>query len=180
MHTKQTIIIIGASSELGSFIAKGLSRGHYRLLLNDKDKVRLNELREEILEKNSCADAEAIDCSFEGCWEADIIIWAVSSGDEKEVADRIREVANQKIVVSFNTNVEGNNEELQTLLPNSKVVNVAIKEFESSLQLGEQQADALIFGNDVEALQTVAELLTTAGFSVDAKCNTASTWLQGC
>ncbi len=168
MHTKQTIIIIGASSEPGSFIAKSLSQGNYRLLLNDRDQVRLNELKEEIIEKKSCSDVEAMDCSFEGCWEADIIICAVSSDEEKKVADRIREVANQKIVISFNTNSEGKNEELQTLLPNSKIVNVNAKSFFRDIADG-QRVNVQILGNNDEALQTVAELFTTAGFKVTVK-----------
>lgn len=165
MHTKQTIIIIGAASEQGSFIARSLSKGNYRLLLNDRDNVKLNEVREEIIERNSCADVEAMDCSFEGCWEADIIICVVSSNEEKEVADRIREVANQKIVIRFNINPDGKNEELQTLLPNSKIVNVDAEVFYGSIADG-QQVDVLIAGNNFEALQTVAELFTTAGFTV--------------
>ncbi len=168
MHTKQTIIVIGASNEPGSFIAKSLSHGNYRLLINDRDPVRLNKLREEIIEKNSCADVETMDCSFEGCWEADIIICAVSSDEQQEVANRIREVANQKIVISFNTNPNGKNEDLQTLLPNSKIVNVDAGVFYRSIADG-QQVNALITGNDGEALQTVAELFTAAGFKVTVK-----------
>ncbi len=167
MRTKQTVIIIGAASEPGSFIAKSLSQGNYRLLLNDKDQVRLNELREEIIEKNSCADAEAIDCSFEGCWEADIIICAVSSDEQKELASRIREVANQKIVISF-TDLSGKDVELQTLLPNSKIVNVDAEVFYGSNADG-KPVNPLIAGDDHETLQTIAELFTTAGFKVTVK-----------
>jgi len=169
MHTKQTIIIIGAASEQGRFIAKSLLRGNYRLLLNDKNEAKLSELLGEVDERNLHADVEAIDCSFEGCWEADIIICAVPQNEEKEVAERIREVANQKIVISFNAIPEVKNEELQVLLPNSKVVNVAIRTFGLNPQPTNPHPDAFISGKDVEALQTVAELLTTAGSTVVVK-----------
>lgn len=168
MRTKQTIIVIGASNESGSFMAKSLSHGNYRLLINGRNLVRLNELREEIIEKNACADVETMDCSFEGCWEADIIICAVSSDEEKEVANRIWEVANQKIVISFNTNPDGKDEELQTLLPNSKIVNVDAEVFNRSIADG-QQVNVSIAGNNDEALKTVTELFTTAGFKVTVK-----------
>ncbi|MEO8111639.1 MAG: NAD(P)-binding domain-containing protein [Ginsengibacter sp.] len=167
MHTKQTIMIIGASSERGSFIAKSLSQGNYRLLLNDRDNVRLNELREEIVEKNSCADVETIDCSFEGCWEADIIISAISSDEQQEVANRIREVANQKIVISFTDQAE-KNEELQALLPYSKVLTMDACAFSGNIA-GRQQIDVLMAGDNEEALQTVTELFTPAGFKVMVK-----------
>jgi short-subunit dehydrogenase len=43
MNTKQTIAVIGATGNMGSNIAKNLSRGNNRLLLfaNQKDKVEV-------------------------------------------------------------------------------------------------------------------------------------------
>ena len=168
MRTKQTVIVIGATGKSGSVISKNLSRGNYRLLLSDKDAGKLNELKDKIVLENSLADVETIDCSFDGCWEADIIISAVPFGEEKEVAAKIRVVANQKIVISFSNSPHDECEELRKQLSNSKVIKVfspALAEGISTTEIDGKNADAFITGNDADALQVVAELLTTAGFS---------------
>ena len=165
---------------MGAAISKSLARGHYRLLLCSTQQQKAETLVAEIKAANPEADVEAIDCSEQACWEADIIIAAVPYHAEKEVAAKIREVANQKIVVSIanplNETYDGlltapdtsAAEELQKLLPNSKV----IKAFNSTFAAGfatpvidGKQADAFIAGNEDEALQTVTELVATAGFN---------------
>jgi 8-hydroxy-5-deazaflavin:NADPH oxidoreductase len=179
MKTIQTIAIIGASGNMGSAIAKSLSKGNYRLLLcaNDLDKVQA--VADEIKSSNPAADVEAIDCTREASWEADIIIAAVPHAAEKEVAERIREVANQKIVISIanplNDTYDGlvtapdtsAAEELQKLLPNSKVIKAFNTTFAADFStpvIDGKQADAFVAGNDDEALQRVNELVETAGF----------------
>ena len=134
MKIKQTIAVIGATGNMGSAISKSLSKGNYKLLLcaNEQDKVQT--LVQQIKLQNSSADVEAVDCSTEASWEADIIILALPYEAEKEVAEKIREMANQKIVISIanplNSSYNGlvtaadtsAAEELQKLLPNSKVI----------------------------------------------------------
>lgn len=180
MKTKQTIAIIGASGNMGAAIARSLSKGNYRLLLcaNDLDKVQT--VAAEIKESNPDAEVEASDCSKDASWEADIIIAAVPYAAEKEVAEKIKEVANQKIVISianplndfFNGLVTAPDtsaaEELQKLLPNSKVIKAFNTTFAADFAtpvIDGKQADAFIAGNDLDALQTVSELVETAGFN---------------
>ncbi len=137
-------------------------------------------LFDEIQEVNPTADVEAIDCSFDGCWEADIIISAVPYNAEKEIAERIKEVANQKIVISIaNPLNEDHNglliepgtsaaEELQRQLPNSKVVKAFNTNFAADFStpvIDGKRANAFIVGNDEDALQNVSELIKTAGFN---------------
>jgi NADPH-dependent F420 reductase len=180
MNTKQTIAVIGATGNMGSAIAKTLSRGNNRLLLlaNQKDKVQA--LANEIKNSVSSADVEAYDCPANASWEADIIILAVPFGAEKEIAAKIKEMANQKIVISIaNPLNESYNglvtpadtsaaEELQKLLPNSKVIKafntVFAADFASPVIDG-KQVDAFIAGNDADALETVSALVATAGFN---------------
>ncbi|WP_229733750.1 NADPH-dependent F420 reductase [Pontibacter amylolyticus] len=176
----QTIAIIGASGNMGAAIARSLSKGNYRLLLcaNDLDKVQA--VAEDIKTSNPSAEVEASDCSRDASWEADIIIAAIPYSAEKEVAEKIREVANQKIVISianplndfFNDLVTAPDssaaEELQKLLPNSKVVKAFNTTFAANFAtpvIDGKQVDAFIAGNDLEALQTVSELVETAGFN---------------
>ena len=180
MRAKQTIAVIGATGNMGAAISKSLSKGNYKLLLCAGDKGKVQEIINNIKSDNSSAEVEAIDCSAQASWEADIIIAAVPFEAEKEVAEKIRETANQKIVISIaNPLNETYNglvtaldtsaaEELQKLLPNSKVIKAFNTTFAADFStpvIDGKQVDAFIAGNDDEALQTVAELLAVAGFN---------------
>lgn len=180
MQTKQTIAIIGASGNMGSAISKSLSKGNYRLLLKGNRQDDLEKLVNEIQSSNLSADVELTNCPTEASWEADIIILAVPFEAEREIADKIREVANQKIVISIanplNATYDGRvaspdtsaAEQLQLLLPHSKVVKAFNTTFAadfSSPVINGTQVDAFIAGNDDEALEAVAELVSTAGFN---------------
>lgn len=180
MNTKQTIAIIGASGNMGSAISKSLAKGNYRLLLKANDQEKLIALRQEIKNKYPSADVEIYQCPSEASWEADIIILAVPFEAEKEIAEKIKEVANQKIVISIanplNSTYNGLTtvadtsaaEELQKLLPHSKVIKAFNTTFAADFStpvINSKQADAFIAGDDEEALQTVSELVSTAGFN---------------
>jgi len=180
MQTKQTIAIIGATGNMGSAISKSLAKGNYRLLLKSNDKNKLDGLVKEIKSENKKADVESAVCPTDASWEADVIILAVPFEAEKEIAARIKEVANQKIVISIanplNQTFDGlvtapgtsAAEQLQLLLPNSKVVKAFNTTFAadfSSPVIDGKQVDAFIAGNDEEATQTVSEMVATAGFN---------------
>jgi NADPH-dependent F420 reductase len=180
MQTKQTIAIIGATGNMGSAISKNLSKGNYRLLLRANDRQKLEELVNEIKTANSSADIEGINCPVDASWEADIIIAAVPYEAEKDVAEKIRDVANQKIVISIanplNETYDGlvtepgtsAAEELQKLLPNSKVVKAFNTTFAADFStpvIEGKKTDAFIAGNDEDAVQTVAGLVSTAGLN---------------
>ena len=180
MKTKQTIAVIGATGNMGAAISKSLSKGNYRLLLKANKQEELNALVKEIETNNANADVEAAVCPTEAGWEADIIILAVPFEAEKEIAAKIKEVSNQKIVISianplnktYNGLVTATDtsaaEELQKLLPDSKVIKAFNTSFAanfSSPVIDGKQADAFIAGNDEEALQTVSELVATTGFN---------------
>lgn len=180
MKTKKTIAVIGATGNMGSAISKSLSRGNYRLLLIANNQDKLDALIKDIETKNKAADVEAVVCPAEASWEADIIILAVPFAAEIEIAAKIKEVANQKIVISianplnetYNGLVTAPDtsaaEELQKLLPNSKVIKAFNTTFAADFLtpvIDGKQADAFIAGNEEDALQTVAALVTTAGFN---------------
>ncbi|MBN8860237.1 MAG: NAD(P)-binding domain-containing protein [Sphingobacteriales bacterium] len=180
MKTKQTIAVIGAAGSMGSAISRSLSKGNYRLLLYANQQEKTRTLIGQIKAVQPSADVEAMDCKVQASWEADIIILAVPFEAEKEVAEKIREMANQKIVISIsnplNSSYDGlvtrpdtsAAEELQKLLPNSKVIKAFNTSFAANFStpvIDGKQADAFIAGNDDEALQTVAELVAVAGFN---------------
>ncbi|MFH5883590.1 NADPH-dependent F420 reductase [Halalkalibaculum sp. DA3122] len=178
--TKQTIAIIGAGGTMGSAIARSISGGNYRLLLFDRTPGQLGSLTEKIQQAHPDAGAKPIDCAHECSWEADIIVLAVPHGVEKELAHKIRDVSTQKIVISIANPVDEDfsklttapdssaAEELQQWLPHSKVVKAFNTTFAADFEqpvIGGRQADAFIAGNDEEALETVTELVETAGFN---------------
>ena len=89
-------------------------------------------------------------------------------------------MANQKIVISIanplNSSYNGlvtaadtsAAEELQKLLPHSKVIKAFNTTFAADFTtpvIDGKQVDAFVAGNDEDALQTVSELVTTAGFN---------------
>jgi 8-hydroxy-5-deazaflavin:NADPH oxidoreductase len=180
MKTKQTIAVIGATGNMGSAISKSLAKGNYRLLLKSTNKDKLDKLVNEIKEKISTADVEAMECPTEASWEADVIILAVPFEAEQQITKMIKDVANQKIVISianplnetFNGLVTAPDtsaaEELQKLLPNSKVIKAFNTTFAADFAapvIDGKQVDAFIAGNDEDALETVKELVSTAGFN---------------
>jgi NADPH-dependent F420 reductase len=180
MQTKQTIAIIGASGNMGTAISKSLAKGNYRLLLWGNDQYKVQLLTQEIKMLHPSADVEELDCGVTASWEADIIIMAVPYGAETEVASKIKEVANQKIVISIanplNETYDGlvtapdtsAAEELQKLLPNTKVVKAFNTTFAADFTtpfIDGKQVDAFVAGNDAEAVQRVSELVKTVGFN---------------
>lgn len=180
MKTKQTIAIIGATGNMGTAISKSLSKGNYRLLLYANNQDEVQALTAQIKTTYPSADVEEMNCKVQASWEADIIILAVPFEAEKEIAEKIREMANQKIVISIanplNNSYNGlvtapdtsAAEELQKLLPHSKVVKAFNTTFAADFYtpvIDGKQVDAFIAGEDENALQTVSELVTTAGFN---------------
>lgn len=179
MKTKQTIAVIGATGNMGSAISKNLSKGNYRLLLCANDKEKLQSLTTDI-KKEATAEVESLDCTVNASWEADIIIVAVPYQAEKAVAEKIKQVANQKIVVSISNPLNDSYnglltasdtsaaEELQKLLPNSKVVKAFNTTFAADFStpvIAGKQVDAFVVGNDTEAVEIVSDLVKTAGFN---------------
>lgn len=178
--TKQTIAIIGAGGNMGSAIAKSIAGGNYRLLLFDRKPKQLGTLTEKIQQIHPEADLELMNCPHESSWEADIIILAVPHGAEKEIADKIQDVATQKIVISIANPIDEDfrklitdpdtsaAEELQQWLPNSRVVKAFNTTFAADFDqpvIDGKQVDAFIAGDDEEALQNVIELVETTGFN---------------
>jgi NADPH-dependent F420 reductase len=180
MKTKQTIAIVGAAGRMGTAIAKALAKGPDRLLLCTSDEGQGRKLAKAITEACPAADVEAAGCATNASWEADIILLAVPYSAEKAIAAQIREVANQKIVVSISNPLNearyglltppGSSaaEELQDLLPHSKIVKAFNTGFAAAFDrpvIDSRQVDSFICGNDPEALERVAALVRTAGLN---------------
>ncbi len=180
MQSNKTIAIIGATGRMGSGISRCLSKSRNRLILCSGDGNKVQALIGEIKEDVPFADLEGRICSVDASWEADIIILALPVEAEKEVAGKIREVANQKIVISIANPLNASYhypagspdmsiaEELQELLPHSKVIKVFNTTFSADFLtpgIDGEQVDAFIAGNDEKALKAAGELISNAGFN---------------
>lgn len=176
---KTSIAIIGATGNMGSALTRSLAGGPFRLLLIGSDGEKLEALRESVVADLPSADLECTGCPVDASWEADVIIPAVPYPAEKSVAEKIRNVATQKVVVSLSNPLNESKdglltpagtsagEELQALLPDSKVV----KAFNTTYAAGftqpvtdGQRVDCFVAGNDAEAVNTVTGLVEAAGF----------------
>ena len=154
MHIQQTIAIIGATGNMGSAIAKSISKGPYRLLLKGNDKVALDNLVNEIKNTNTTAEVEAAVCPTDACWEADIIIIAVPDFDEEERFGLMKEVATQKIVVTLSDNYDYI-KKIHQKLPFSKLVNVDSSNAEN----------LIIQGEDEEAVREIRTIFSAAAIN---------------
>ena len=178
MNTKQVIAVIGASGKMGSALAKTLSKGNYRILLHSTKTNAVESLLHEIKSKNSSVDIEIVEDYVEIGREADAVILAVPYAAEKEVAEKIRSVVNQKVIISISNPYDlypglltspgiSAAEELQKQLPNTKVIKAFNTVFANDFYqpiIHDQQLDCFIAGNDEDALELVYDLVKTAGF----------------
>jgi predicted dinucleotide-binding enzyme len=120
--TNKTIALIGATEKMGSQMARRLAGQDNSLLLFSHEPVLLAQLISEIKNEHPNAIVESAGCEFEASWEADIIIAAVPLQDVHEVAEKIREVATQKIVAAVS---DESVSELKKLLPYSQVIHAS-------------------------------------------------------
>lgn len=164
MATKQTIAIIGATGSMGSAIAKKLATESYRLVLMAKNAEELQKLQSTILTNSYAAEVETLVCQQEACWEADLIIFAISHLEEIEIAPTISQYVTGKVVISMADS--GTTNELQLLLPHSKVIHVFNHDASSAFSDTAPKQNQLLIGisgNDDEAVETVAHIVKNAG-----------------
>ena len=180
MSTKQVVAVIGASGNMGSAIAKAISKGNYRVLLQSENLSKVQCVIDEIKKNNPGSDVDVVAYPMDASWEADIIILAIPYLAEKDVAQDISKVVNQKIVVSVSNPVNDTctalltspcasaAEELQNRLPYSKVIKAFNTTSTNSFNrpvINGQQLDCFIAGDNEDALQSVYYLVKAAGFN---------------
>lgn len=180
MNTKQVVAVIGATGKMGSALAKTLSKGNYRILLHSRETDKVQCLFNDIKNNHPYADVEIIYDYVEIGWEADVVILAVPYAAEKVVAEYIRTMVNQKVIVSVSNPWNDDYdelltspgisaaEELQKQLPNAKVIKAFNTVFSHDFYqpvVQDQKLDCFIAGNDEDALQLVYDMIKTAGFN---------------
>lgn len=176
MKTKETIAVIGATVNTGHLISRNLAVSGYRLLLMSPDREKLASLKAEILSMRPEADIDVSECEKSASWESDFIILACTKDSEKEIANKIKQFATGKVVVSITTPLQNTQfksnfslntsfaEQLQRRLPYSKVVTAFDTSYSSYFNVN-AKPDMLIASNSGNALEVALRILDAAGFN---------------
>lgn len=165
MAIRETIAIIGATEKTGIAVANKLAEINGHLLLIPDSSNALIYLYNQIRDDFPDAEIEIMECAREGCWQADIIIFAIPFYKAKEIIKTIQEVATQKIVLSIADMEDDASlpfieaQELQRLLPYSKVVAACTNPYAQ---------ETFIAGDDAEAVKTISQIIKTAGYQPKA------------
>jgi len=181
MSAIKTIAIIDATSEMGAAIAGSLMPySTYEVLLFSEERSELATPRKKVNDDGEDVIVWSTDELREKARSADVFILATDSTDEGKFAERIREVAVGKVVISTsNAMVDAyyhgrafektsSAEELQKLLPHSRVVKAFNTFFPTDFVMqskGRERADVFIAGNNGNAVEMACELVTCIGFN---------------
>ena len=162
MAVQQTIAIVGAAEKLGAELTNKLAKQHYRLLLVSDNKEQLNERSASAQQLVPQAEIEVVECTKDGCWEADTIILTVPATQLNEVAEVIKEVSTQKVVINISA-VENDASfisapipGLQKLLPHARVIQALVNV---------KKGDCVIAGYDDEAVAEAVAIIGKAGYN---------------
>ena len=156
-----TIAIIGVKGKMGMAIAKRLATGNHRLLFVKEERDQSAMVSNYLKETAPDAEIDVVECVRDSCWEADLIILDVPSSSEKMIAEKIREVATQKIVLRISDSEKNGDapfsaaQQLQQLLPFSKVV---------AAFNNRTTPETYIAGDDEEAVQIISNMIRIAGY----------------
>lgn len=175
MHTKQTILILG-TGYTGKVIAARLAEENFHVLLCDKDHNNTIAMVNELKAFSQNCDVEAMECTFDGAWEADIIIFTMPLNEQKEVAAIIKNVITQKILVSIIdskfSDTCGQFGQLQELLPNTKIVYVLTDTgMATSISFNNGDGAIMIAGTDDEAVETVSAMMESIRIKISRVSN---------
>lgn len=98
MKVKQTIAFIGGMGDANRHLLRDLAEADYPVLWV-REAERPENAGADIPAEIFSDNIEVVCCAREGCWQADVIMLEHPMDGEAGLWSKIREVANQKIVV---------------------------------------------------------------------------------
>lgn len=163
-----TIAILGAVEIPLSFIARRIPQ-QYKVLLFDKDPVKLAELYNPLLVNDALKNMEQMNCATNASWEADIVILSAACCSDVLIIEKIKQVSTGKIIIiikdEINTPFSSRDYlNLQQLLQHVKLVQVTTNTNPAKTDIDNKLT---IIGNDNAALKTVDLLFTSAHFTIN-------------
>ncbi|AVR46821.1 hypothetical protein C7S20_17000 [Christiangramia fulva] len=142
MATK-TIAILAESWKISPELLKVLDKPKLRLLFVAKDEDNKKGLIEVLKPLELNAEIDFTSCEKEGCWEADRIVVLKPEQPSVELIEKIKEVATQKPVWVISEDPEATKQvDLKQLLPNSRVIEIGLKEKTQEISLCGKDAEA--------------------------------------
>src|SRR5690554_4586502 len=166
MGIKETVAFVGSADQPEIDLINKFCQQNYPLLIVADDSKQGIQIKEQIAQHiTSSENIEVIECAKEGCWEADIIVLANSGHIDKTILEKIADVATQKIVIltSFSGD-DGSSrnpiKNIQSVLPNSKVVQVRFNTF---------GAEVFVSSLSTEAAFTTVSILETLGYQAQVE-----------
>lgn len=192
MNNNQTIAIVGATGNMGSALAKSLSKAGHRLLLYGREQEEVKSLLEEIQKSGSSQPVESKPSVKELADNSDIIILAVPYQAEAALANEIQDSVKGKVVISIsnplNETYDGlvtdpatsAAEELQQALPDAKVVksfNTVFAADYAQPNIDGKKVDAFVAGDDDNAVNQISEIVASMGLNplIAGKLSTSRT-----
>jgi predicted dinucleotide-binding enzyme len=183
---KKTVAVIGADGNIGAALAFRLAKAGYRTLVTSHTLQDLTPfigklplLLGKIRLRVPHADGAIVFSAREASWEADIIILAVPSETQAEIAGEIKDVVTGKVVISLENPLNGTHSgpvtpptnsvaaELAQLLPHSRIVralSTTVADQPGEVKCAGLSVDVLVGGDDDEAVSTVMQLAKDVGY----------------
>lgn len=90
---------VGEPVAAPNMLIERLAASYYPLVLVANESNHIETLSKRLFEQTPNADVEVLECAKEGCWEADIIVLNDILSVNDGLIEKIKAVANQKIVV---------------------------------------------------------------------------------
>jgi pyrroline-5-carboxylate reductase len=155
---KKTIAILTEDVGMAGNLVNMISTEKFRIVFVTENARKFKSVAAEIAEKNQAAEVEIMNCAREGGWEADLILLATTPFKESAIANAIREVAIQKMVISVKRSDSNQNtscKKLEKLLPHSRVV---------LAQINWPSPEIVLSAIDEETLQIASEIFESGGY----------------
>lgn len=163
-----TIAILGAVENPLSFIARRIPQ-QYKVLLFDKDPLKLAELYNPLLVNDPLTNMEQMNCATNASWEADIVMLSAACCADGLIIEKIKQVSIGKIVIIIKDEINAPlfskyHLSLQQSLQHAKLVQVTTSTNPAKTDVDNKLT---ILGNDHASLETVDLLFRSADFTTN-------------
>lgn len=162
MKIRETIAFIGETDQYSERLISRLAGEKHPLVLVSKPDESAGFIANRIAQDYPLADVEVVNCEREGCWESDVILLSASKQPERQLIEKMKIVAAQKILLRLLPNEDVRAWEQESVLfekelPYTKLVWAS----------PDKEGDKIhLKGNDLEGIRQITTILTRAGYTI--------------